>query len=160
MRKELEELFEKINGTADYSYVDFSEVNATNYLGENALHICVRWGDMAAVKLLVAEGIDINKHGEHGYTPLHEACSNGNAEIVKYLVENGADIFARTEGDLPFTIARLNSNDAICDLLSPHMKKVSETKEPSVSSQHLNALENRIEKLEQYLEEKCDKKSG
>ena len=116
-------MLKKINSTADFGYVDFTDINATNCLGENALHISIRWNDIEAVRQLITAGVDVNKHGEHGYTPLHYACEAGNRDIVELLIESGADLFARTEGYIPFTTARLCRNDAICDLLSAYMRK-------------------------------------
>ncbi|TAL30595.1 MAG: ankyrin repeat domain-containing protein [Alphaproteobacteria bacterium] len=121
--KELKELFAKINSTADFCYVEFSDVNTTNALGENALHIAVRWGEIDAVKLLISSGADINKHGEYGYTPLHYAAECGYQEIVKLLLDSGANPFARTEGDIPSTLARFKDNKTICDLLDEYMRK-------------------------------------
>jgi ankyrin repeat protein len=74
---------------------------------------------------LVAAGIDINKAGDLGYTPLHVACMKGNIEMVKFLVEKGADLFALSEGNPPFTCARLAGHDRLCAWLGPLMKHAS-----------------------------------
>ena len=47
----------------------------------------------------------------------------GNAEMVKLLIDGGADVFALSEGDAPFTTARLGSHDDICELLAPLMEE-------------------------------------
>jgi len=134
--KELKELFERISSAPDFSYVDFSDINATNALGDNALHCAAVWGDIAAVELLITAGIDINKHGEQGYTPLHYAVEHGHYDIVRLLLDSGANPFARTEGDLPFTTARLNGNDEICDLLSKYMSNSPHRPETTHEKQH------------------------
>ncbi|TAK90478.1 MAG: ankyrin repeat domain-containing protein [Burkholderiaceae bacterium] len=157
MSDELKALLAKIGSTADFGYVEFSDVNSTNYLGENALHIAVRWNDLSAVKLLVASGVDVNKHGEQGYTPLHYACEEGNSEMVQFLLDSGANVYARTEGDLPFTTARLNGNDAICDLLSAYMRSALKLDQATPENQHMEALSNQIVTLEKFISEHCDK---
>lgn len=157
MTNDLTKLLAKINSTADFSYVDFSDVNACNCLGENALHIAVRWGDVDAVKLLITSGVDVNKHGEEGYTPLHYACEEGNLEIVRLLLDGGSDPYARTEGDLPFTMARLHGNDPICDLLSQYMKKSQNRPNDTPATMHTKALAKQIEILEEKVRENCDK---
>lgn len=44
----------------------------------------------------------INITDTDNYTPLHRACYHNNVEVVKFLIENGADIHARTvEGWTP-----------------------------------------------------------
>jgi hypothetical protein len=49
-----------------------------------------------AVKLLPEV---VNASDKNGWQPLHEAVRAGDVEIVKFLLENGADVNARTEKD-------------------------------------------------------------
>jgi uncharacterized protein len=119
MDSQLEEIFARLRQTADFAEADFCDVNANSSDGDNALHCVVGWGDLAAAKVLIDAGIDINKAGDLGYTPLHIACIRGNAEIVKFLVDRGADLFALSEGDAPFASARRGGHDQICELLAP-----------------------------------------
>lgn len=121
MDDQLKSLFEKLRTTADFAGVDFSDVNACSTDGDNALHCVVRWNDVPAAKALLEAGIDVNKAGDLGYTPLHEACMRGNQEMVQLLINHGADLFALSEGDAPFTRARLAGHDDVCDLLGPLM---------------------------------------
>ena len=73
MNKQVMELLRRVQSTADFGYVTFDSINATNALGDNALHCVCVWGDLEAVKQLVENGIDINQRGEHGFTPLRIA---------------------------------------------------------------------------------------
>jgi ankyrin repeat protein len=155
MTEELVALLEKIKSTADFSYVDFDDVNATNCLGENALHIAVRWGDLQAVKLLIQSGVDINKHGEEGYTPLHYACAYANPEMVELLLQSGANPEARTEGYIPFTVARLHGKDENCEALSSFQKASPSSDTPSPAQKHAAALSEEIEALEEKINEQC-----
>src|SRR4051794_11199413 len=98
MHPEVKSILDQVKKTADFGYVDFSDINATNHLGANALHCVIAWGDYEAAKTLIAHGINLNQKGEHDYTPLHEACSFGNKEIVKLLLDHGADLSSRTIG--------------------------------------------------------------
>ena len=41
---------------------------------------------------LIKEGLDINSRGIGGHTPIHYHVKNGNFDIVKYLLSEGADI--------------------------------------------------------------------
>ena len=81
-----------MHGTADFADTDSSDVNATSSDDDNALHFVVRWGDLAAIKALIDAGIGVNKAGDLGYTPLHVACMQGNAGMVKLLIESGVDM--------------------------------------------------------------------
>jgi ankyrin repeat protein len=131
MDNQLKEIFARLQETTDFAGTDFSDVNATSSDGDNALHCVVRWGDFAAAKALIGAGIDINKAGDLGYSPLHVACMQGNTEIVKLLTDSGADVFALSEGDTPFTTARLGGHDDVCELLAPLMEE-TQKRDPSV----------------------------
>lgn len=50
-------------------------------------------GWMAATRFLVEElGMDVNARDHMGYTPLHNAASRGDVEMIRYLVDRGADV--------------------------------------------------------------------
>ncbi|XP_010006935.1 PREDICTED: protein phosphatase 1 regulatory subunit 27 [Chaetura pelagica] len=51
--------------------------------GMAALHEAVLTGNLDCVKLLVRYGADIHQKDEHGWTPLHMACSDGYASIAR-----------------------------------------------------------------------------
>ncbi|XP_018328199.1 ankyrin repeat domain-containing protein 49-like [Agrilus planipennis] len=54
-------------------------------------------GELEVVKSLVLKdpGL-VNVADKDGYTPLHRACYNNHVEVVEFLLENGADISAKT----------------------------------------------------------------
>ena len=64
--------------------------NATNALGDNALHCVCVWGDLEAARILIEGGININQKGEHGFTPLAVAEDFGHAGIAELLRSLGA----------------------------------------------------------------------
>lgn len=59
--------------------------------GDLAIHRAVAHGSIEHVKYLSNRAV-INQPGAKGYTPLHYAASGDEPEIVKYLLENGADV--------------------------------------------------------------------
>lgn len=91
MNEELLQLLSKIQSTADFGYVRFDSINATNAFGDNALHCVCVWDDLPAAKLLVENGINVNQPGEFGFTPLRIASEFSSTELVNYLLANGAD---------------------------------------------------------------------
>jgi hypothetical protein len=123
MDEQVKQIFAKVRTTASFQGMKFPGVDACNADGDNALHCVVTWGDLHAAKTLIDAGIDVNKAGDLGYTPLHNACIRGNLEMVKLLVASGADLFALSDGDLPFTNARLGGHDIVCDFLKPLMEQ-------------------------------------
>lgn len=59
-------------------------------------------GDVEAVRSAVSDApqlLDrtVERHGQAGWTPLHVAVAEGQAEVVRVLVKAGADLTARTE---------------------------------------------------------------
>ena len=51
-----------------------------------------RTGDLATVKRLHEQGVDVDELTRYGATALSFACDKGHLDVVRYLVENGADV--------------------------------------------------------------------
>jgi hypothetical protein len=60
-------------------------------LGEDLLE-AVRKGDAVRVKALLAQGVDVNAKSPYGATGLFFAADRGNVEIVKILLDHGANV--------------------------------------------------------------------
>lgn len=55
-------------------------------------------GDLNKVQTLLEMNPDlINVRDNDQYTPLHRACYSNHIEVVKYLLQKGADVAAKTE---------------------------------------------------------------
>jgi ankyrin repeat protein len=151
MDPQLKQIFDRLHETADFAEVDFSDINACASDGDNGLHCVVRWGDLAAANALIDAGIDVNRSGDLGYTPLHVASMKGNTEMVKLLLERGADPFAMGEGNTPFSTARISGHDRICDMLAAWMKE-KQAADPKVWIRaRIAQLRREISNLEQKL---------
>lgn len=68
-------------------------LDAKSLLGDTALMIAAYKGNLAAVKVLIGKGAQIN---QPGWTALHYAASVGNNEIVQLLLDNAAYIDAES----------------------------------------------------------------
>jgi ankyrin repeat protein len=74
--------------------------------GANALHWAAYGGNLAAVELLLAIGMDIDVQNGGGETPLHLAAMYSQFAMVAYLVEHGAAVNARDKhGATPPSVA-------------------------------------------------------
>lgn len=75
---------------------NFVNIEQTDALGANALHLAVRLLNVEAIEvLLYFDGSDktlLNSQGENGWTALHEALSVKNLEITRLLLKRGADL--------------------------------------------------------------------
>ncbi len=80
-----------------------ADVNARDYLGNTALHACIRWSASNAAEALLAH--DAQSNGRRlvsarnlaGKTALHEAARAGNVQFIRTLIAAGADINAVDE---------------------------------------------------------------
>jgi len=56
------------------------------------LSAAARKGDAATVKKLLDEGVDPNTKYRYGVTPLFYACDHGHLDVVKVLLDHGAEV--------------------------------------------------------------------
>ena len=79
-------------------------------------------GDLAAIKQLLADGVDVNASTGYGATALSYAADKGHVEVVRFLLEKGAnpntqDTFYKAS---PSTWATLNEHWEVAVLLVEH----------------------------------------
>jgi ankyrin repeat protein len=94
MDDRVREVLALVGSTPDFCGVTFDSINATNALGDNALHCVCLWGDLEAAKLRVEHGINIHQRGELGFTPLRVAVDFGHPEVAEFLLASGANVAA------------------------------------------------------------------
>ena len=86
---------------------------------EDELLRAVRQGDVAAVKALLDQGIPVDTKFRYDRTPLSFAADRGHLEIVKLLLERGADVNAKDTfyKMTPLSAASMKGNVDIVRLL-------------------------------------------
>lgn len=88
-----------------------ADVNAKNAFDATPLMWAA--GDIAKVRLLLAKGAGVNARSKVGRTPLLiAALHDGASEIVRLMIDKGADVKARDGGGLSVLQAAAFSNDA------------------------------------------------
>ena len=78
-----------------------------------------RKGDVAKLKELLDKGVDVNTKTQYGATALAYACDKGHVEVVKLLLERGANANVRDTfyGEMPLGWALQKGNIEILKLL-------------------------------------------
>ncbi len=93
-----------------------ADINVVDDEGMTLVHILIEKRkniDLDKVQLILNYGFNIELSGFNGWRPIHKAVFHKCYDVVRFLVENGADINARTESchmKTPLMIAA-NNND-------------------------------------------------
>ncbi|XP_070529554.1 ankyrin repeat domain-containing protein 27-like isoform X2 [Cardiocondyla obscurior] len=98
-------------------------INASNSLGETALHVASTTGRIKMVQLLLDAGANVNVMTKlEGRTPLHLACLNDHVDAAKLLLNCATcDVDAKDQnGDTPLHLATVASNVKSVGLLIRH----------------------------------------
>ena len=92
MNQNLTNLFAKYkNNLAFSSHPRIASVHDVGTMDETLLNLAVINQAREDVLLLIQHGADVNKQGEMGFTPIQNACFNGNVAILEILLANGAN---------------------------------------------------------------------
>ncbi len=91
-----------------------------NPLHNQALHACIALSrDCETIRLLIAQGANVNMEQAGGYTPLHQAAAAGLEEVTKILLEAGANPACLChQGKTPADYARERNHEAVLRQLS------------------------------------------
>lgn len=92
MNQNLTNLFAKYqNNLAFSSHPRIASVHDVGTMDETLLNLAVINQAREDVLLLIQHGADVNKQDEMGFTPIQNACFNGNVAILEILLANGAN---------------------------------------------------------------------
>jgi len=81
--------------------------------GKTAMHcLALRWNREIA-NLLKLKGADVDKADSKGRTPLHTAAANNRMKALEWLIDRGAELDAKTHGELNTPLHYAARHDAI-----------------------------------------------
>jgi ankyrin repeat protein len=97
---------------------DVKQISETP-MRNQALHAVLALSkDAAVTRLLIERGADVNAAQTAGYRPLHQAAVTGREDLVRILLDAGADRTARCDrGKTPAEYARERGHDAVAAML-------------------------------------------
>ncbi len=107
-----------LKGLSIFLYAEFSS-NTKNKKGVTLLCLSIRRGHRMLIPVLLKNGADVNLLSEDtGNSPLMDAASAGNVEIVSGLINSGAEIDTKSKtGQTSLMLAVSIGNPEIADLL-------------------------------------------
>ncbi|OGU57006.1 MAG: hypothetical protein A2V66_05420 [Ignavibacteria bacterium RBG_13_36_8] len=110
---------ENLQQVAELIEKDPDIVNELNNEQATPLHLAASLGNEEIVQYLLSHGALVDAKNNSGQTPLHVAISadTPKEEVIRLLIENGADINAKVNEDIPLTIAARMRLPNIVDLL-------------------------------------------
>ena len=83
-----------------------------------SIHQAAKDGNIEAVKLDLADGMDVNTKDDNGRTPLHYATEEGQKETAELFIAAGADVNAKNNlGGTPLHFAAFGGHKEIVELL-------------------------------------------
>ena len=95
-----------------------ADINQEGGDGLTALHVAAGKGDLEMVTFLVSEGASVNAVAAYGRRPLHSA--GGHAQVVKTLLDHGADVDAPYNGRTALHWAACRDDLDVAKLLLDH----------------------------------------
>jgi ankyrin repeat protein len=147
------------------SYLNFSdnvslliengaEIEAKNKRKETALYIASFRGYIDVVKLLVEKfNANVNNGDCDGDTPLSVACYENQAEVVSFLLRNGANVNIHgVRLDTPLHVAVSNCDLSVVKELIQFGAKVDIVNKDNETPLHIVTRQNKIETLDFLLE--------
>ncbi|KAJ5701403.1 hypothetical protein N7488_008951 [Penicillium malachiteum] len=104
-----------------------SYIDQVDEFGNTALTYALRAPTVQPIDILVRAGGDCNKRDALGFTLLMNACFHGSHQVVKYLVQCGADVTARNNFDHSaleqVMMGESSSKDELFHCLKPYLSQ-------------------------------------
>jgi len=126
------------------------------------LNLVFNWllfGNWAVVRKLLDSKLDCrlaDVKDNYGWTPLHWAAMNGHLEVVKYLVENGADVNAKdNNGFTPLSLAAWKGSLNVVKYLFENGADVKEKCIRSSTPLHWTAFKGSLEMVKFLVKNKA-----
>ena len=111
-------------GTGNYELFKFfadieTDIYLKNIKGGNSLHLAALHGHLHLCKILIKKyKFDVHMVDDYGWKSLHYSARNGSYELVTFFVDEGTDIYLKTnDGSNCLHIAAENGHLNLCKIL-------------------------------------------
>lgn len=86
---------------------------------DTPLNLAICWQNLTIIRQLISAGSDINSDMEDGEHAIMTAINTGNLEIVKILVDAGAELDTYSQGESALSLAAKGGHDKVYNYLLP-----------------------------------------
>jgi ankyrin repeat protein len=115
--------------------------------GETPLMLAAHWGKKDIVEKLIGRGVRVNRPG---WTALHYAASEGHADVVRLLLDSGAEADAESPALItPLMMAARGGHGEICNLLLRAGADPARTSDAGLSAADFAARSNEADLAKQ-----------
>ena len=106
----------------------------------HAIHVAASNGHQEVVQMLLDQGADINSSGSRGVTPIWEAAKNQQLDMMRFLLNNGADLQADECGDYALFRAVIQGHEQVIRILAESGVRVDGSPDDTQPPPILNAM--------------------
>ncbi len=130
---------------------------ATEMYGKYSLHKATKLGDLQLMKILVANGNNINELDDYGHTALIISALEGHLDCIKYLVTHNADVNTKdNEGQTLLHISAEKGHLECIEYLIGNKDDVNAKDKKGQTPLHISVKEGHLECMKYLIENNAD----
>jgi ankyrin repeat protein len=123
------------------------DINILDQNKQNAAHIACKYGELECLKILGANGINLEQKDSLGMQPIHVAAMHNSEKLIEFLFEMGVSINEKcmNGGKLPFHYAAEHGSIESLKLMSSYYIDISIPDKDKNTAAHLSAKYDHLE---------------
>ena len=137
-----------------------ADLKVTNRQKQSLLHIACTYGKQELAKKLINQGMPYDQADQYGNTPLFSAAASNQSEIVKLLLDKGANVnivSKNTKHTLVHSVCQSGALDSF-KLIIDKVKDVNALNNQGQTALMLAAYARQPEMVKALLEQRCRRK--
>jgi ankyrin repeat protein len=117
--------------------------------GATTLHFAASTGQLKTVQWLIDSDVGgtlVNSKDNGGDTPAHDAADNGHTDVLKLLLESGADLYAiNNDGNTPYSLALSNQEHGMADFVMAFASNAPQKQEERPSQMTIFDMQGEVD---------------